>query len=132
MQALTELMLHIYTCTASHSMSPTPQESMKCALGCPLTHLYLIPFVCYKVCPPNADGRYFECAPCRVAPPTTGVTDDHPPFRLLPINEEHICGALGPQQVHYVHQLMEGGREGRGRRDGIGSFTILDVRIYDL
>lgn len=78
------------------------------AVGSPTTHLYLIPFVGYKVGPPNTDRRYFQCALCRESLPTTGVTDHHPPLWLLPINEEDICGALGPHHVGYVYQLMEG------------------------
>ena len=87
------------------------------AVGSPAAHLYLIPFVCYKVGPPNTDRRYFQCALCCKSLPSTGVTDHHPPLWLLPINEEDICGALGPHQVGYVYQLM-GGRGGEGR--GVG------------
>ena len=88
------------------------------AVGSPATHLYLIPFICYKVGPPNTDRWYFQCALCCESLTTTGVTDHHPPLWLLPINEEDVCGALGPHQVGYVYQLTGEGRGGEGKGRG--------------
>ena len=123
MQAQTKGSVHMYCNTRAYTiMCMYTACFMHCerqyrpAVGSPATHLYLIPFVCYKVGPPNTDRRYFQCAFCCKSLPSTGVTDHHPPLWLLPINEEDICGALGPHQVGYVYQLMEGrGGEGEGR-----------------